>query len=91
MANRIAFSQGTDFDQTYRMQRADEVGVGAGQGPTRPGRRGQNLYWQGFLMGVTERVETEARLREAEARYRAMVERIPRSRTRITSARTASR
>jgi PAS domain S-box-containing protein len=35
------------------------------------------LYWQGFLVGVTERVETEERLREAEARFRAMVERIP--------------
>ncbi len=38
---------------------------------------GQILYWQGFLIGVTERVETEERLREAEARFRAMVERIP--------------
>jgi PAS domain S-box-containing protein len=38
---------------------------------------GEILYWQGFLVGVTERVETEERLREAEARFRAMVERIP--------------
>lgn len=78
IANRIAFSQGTDFDQTYRMEKADG-GWAWVRDKVRPVRDddGRIVYWQGFLVGVTERVETEERLREAEARYRAMVERIP--------------
>jgi PAS domain S-box-containing protein len=78
LANRIAFSRGTDFDQTYRMRTADDSWAWV-RDKVRPVRdeEGQILYWQGFLVGVTERVETEERLREAEARFRAMVERIP--------------
>jgi PAS domain S-box-containing protein len=78
VANRIAFSQGTDFDQTYRMEKSDGAWAWV-RDKVRPVRdeEGRILYWQGFLVGVTERVETEERLLEAEARYRAMVERIP--------------
>jgi PAS domain S-box-containing protein len=77
-ANRISFSRGTDFDQTYRMRMADDTWAWV-RDKVRPVRDedGQILYWQGFLVGVTDRVETEERLREAEARFRAMVERIP--------------
>ena len=75
VANRTAFSRGTAFDQTYRMRTADGTWAWV-RDEVRPilGDAGI-LYWQGFLVGVTERVETEARLREAEARFRAMVER----------------
>ncbi len=78
VANRTAFARGTPFDQTYRMRTADGTWAWV-RDEVRPilGDAGQILYWQGFLVGVTERVETEARLREAEARFRAMVERIP--------------
>ena len=78
VANRTAFSRGTPFDQTYRMRTADGTWAWV-RDEVRPilGDAGQILYWQGFLVGVTERVETEERLREAEARFRAMVERIP--------------
>ncbi len=78
VANRTAFSRGTAFDQTYRMRTADGTWAWV-RDEVRPilGDAGQILYWQGFLVGVTERVETEERLREAEARFRAMVERIP--------------
>lgn len=77
-ANGIAFSRGIDFDQTYRMRTAED-GWAWVRDKARPVRSEDDriLYWQGFLVGVTERVETEERLREAEARYRAMVERIP--------------
>ena len=40
-------------------------------------RTGEILYWQGFMVDVSEQVEAEGRLRQAEARYRAMVELIP--------------
>lgn len=77
-ANRLAFSSGTGFDHTYRLQTADGTWAWV-RDKVRPVRdeEGTILYWQGFLVGVTERVETEERLREAEARFRAMVERIP--------------
>jgi PAS domain S-box-containing protein len=78
LANRTAFARGTDFDQTYRMRKADRTWAWV-RDRVRPVRdeAGTILYWQGFLIEVTERVETEGRLREAEARFRAMVERIP--------------
>ena len=34
-------------------------------------------YWQGFMVDVSVQMEAEGRLRQAEARYRAMVELIP--------------
>ena len=78
LANQTSFARGTNFEQTYRMRTADD-GWAWVQDKVRPVRdqSGEILYWQGFLVGVTERVETEERLREAEARFRAMVERIP--------------
>src|SRR5919106_1092792 len=78
LANRTAFSRGTEFDQTYRMRKADG-GWAWVRDKVRPVRDDDDriLYWQGFLVGVTERVETEERLREAESRFRTMVERIP--------------
>jgi PAS domain S-box-containing protein len=39
--------------------------------------RGQPLYWQGVRFDVTARKEAEEHLREAERRYRTLVEQIP--------------
>ncbi len=77
-ANATAFSVGTEFDQVYRMRKADGAWAWV-RDMARPvhGDDGGILYWQGFLVGMTERMETEDRLLQAEARYRAMVERIP--------------
>jgi PAS domain S-box-containing protein len=38
---------------------------------------GRPLYWQGVMMDVTERKHAEEQLRQAEERYRALIEHIP--------------
>jgi diguanylate cyclase (GGDEF)-like protein/PAS domain S-box-containing protein len=38
---------------------------------------GEPLYWQGIIFDVSEQKEAEQQLREAEERYRALVENIP--------------
>ena len=38
---------------------------------------GEPLFWQGFMVDITERKEAERKLREAETRYRTLVERMP--------------
>jgi PAS domain S-box-containing protein len=39
--------------------------------------QGQPLYWQGVIMDVTERKRAEEQLRQAEERFRTLVEHIP--------------
>lgn len=41
------------------------------------GHDGTPLFWQGVMMDVTERKESEQRLLEAEAKYRTLVEQLP--------------
>jgi PAS domain S-box-containing protein len=41
------------------------------------GRDGQPLAWQGVVMDITAQKDAEAQLREAEERYRAIVEHVP--------------
>jgi PAS domain S-box-containing protein len=38
---------------------------------------GRPILWQGVMLDITRRMEAEERLREAERRYRALVEHIP--------------
>jgi PAS domain S-box-containing protein len=77
-ANGHAFAAGADFDQVYRMRTVDGRWLWV-RDKARPvhDEDGQILYWQGFLVDVSEQMEAEERLRHAEARYRAMVELIP--------------
>ena len=77
-ANRLAFATRVDFDQVYRMRTADGRWVWV-RDNARPvyDEDGRIGYWQGFMVDVSEQMEAEGRLRQAEARYRAMVELIP--------------
>ncbi len=77
-ANGHAFAAGAEFDQVYRMRTADGRWLWV-RDKARPvhDEDEQILYWQGFLVDVSEQMEVEGRLRHAEARYRAMVELIP--------------
>jgi PAS domain S-box-containing protein len=77
-ANAFAFAAGEEFDQVYRMRTVDGRWLWV-RDKARPVRddEEQILYWQGFLVDVSEQVEAEERLRQAEARSRAMVELIP--------------
>ena len=38
---------------------------------------GRRLFWQGVLFDITERMEAEEQFRQAEAKYRQLVEQIP--------------
>ncbi|HTG48235.1 MAG TPA: PAS domain-containing protein [Actinomycetota bacterium] len=69
---------GVTFDQEYRMRHADEhwVWVHDTSMPV-AGDDGEVSHFQGFMIDVTGRKEAEERLREAERRYRSMVEAIP--------------
>ncbi|MGZ5300240.1 MAG: PAS domain-containing protein [Actinomycetota bacterium] len=69
---------GEPFSCEYRLVRPDGVTVWLQDDAVllRDGR-GEPLYWQGVRFDVTARKEAEEHLREAERRYRTLVEQIP--------------
>jgi PAS domain S-box-containing protein len=69
---------GVAFDEEYRMQHADGHWVWVHDTSTPvPGPDGSLTHFQGFMIDVTRRKEAERLLRDAERRYRSMVEAIP--------------
>jgi PAS domain S-box-containing protein len=69
---------GEPFMEEYRLVRADgsvawvhEHTILVG------GEDGRPRWWQGVIMDVTDRKEAEQELREAEAKYRTLLEQIP--------------
>ncbi len=66
------------FDEEYRMTAADgrEVWVHDTSTPIHDDE-GRLLYWQGFAVDITARKCAEGQLRQAEERFRALVEHIP--------------
>ncbi len=66
------------FDQEYRMRHADGRWVWVHDTSTAVCRNDGTLaYFQGFMIDVTERRETQERLRLAEERFRSIVEHTP--------------
>ncbi|MEW6058578.1 MAG: PAS domain-containing protein [Actinomycetota bacterium] len=66
------------FDSEYRMTRPDGaiIWVRDRSRPLRD-RNGQVVFWQGVVHDITASKKAEAALREAEARYRTLVEQLP--------------
>jgi PAS domain S-box-containing protein len=68
---------GEPFDVEYRLVRKDGTAVWVHDTATVVHRGDDASIWQGVIQDVTDRKETEARLREAEERYRSLVEQLP--------------
>jgi len=68
----------TPFAEEYRIRRPDGswVWLRDEATPIATGDRGEPLY-QGVMFDITERKEAEERLRQAEERYRVLVEQLP--------------
>ncbi|HEX9299010.1 MAG TPA: PAS domain-containing protein, partial [Actinomycetota bacterium] len=77
-AASTAGRQGLAFDEEYRMHHVDGhwIWVHDTSSPV-PNEDGSVSHFQGFMIDVTARKEAERLLREAEHRYRSMVEAIP--------------
>jgi PAS domain S-box-containing protein len=75
---KVAFSQGSPYDQEFRHVRPDgtEVWVHDHAVLIRDAD-GNRLHWRGVLIDITDRVQAERELATSEARYRALVEGIP--------------
>jgi PAS domain S-box-containing protein len=71
-------AEGGTYRQDYRMIAADGRTVWFhDESVLIHDDRGDPLMWQGVMVDVTEQKETEERLRQAEERYRVLVEHIP--------------
>jgi PAS domain S-box-containing protein len=69
---------GEPFDAEYRQRRKDGTFAWVhDQAVLIRDEDGRPQYWQGIRFDVTSRREAEGQLRDAEARYRALVEHIP--------------
>jgi PAS domain S-box-containing protein len=77
-AGDLSVSNLDEVTQEYRMRHADGSWVWV-QDTSKPvyGDDGKVLFFQGFLMDVTTRHDAEERLREAERRFRILVEQMP--------------
>jgi PAS domain S-box-containing protein len=73
-----AVAEGDPYRQDYRMIAADGRTVWFhDESVLIHDDLGDPLMWQGVMVDVTEQKETEERLRQAEERYRVLVEHIP--------------
>jgi PAS domain S-box-containing protein len=71
-------AQGTPLDLDYRMRHADGRWVWVHEEAVLiRDEEGAPAYWQGFMFDVTERKRAEEQLREAEERFRTIVEQSP--------------
>jgi diguanylate cyclase (GGDEF)-like protein/PAS domain S-box-containing protein len=75
---RFEAGEGEPFSEEYRLLARDGSVVWVREEAVLlRDDRGDPLYWQGIIFDVSEQKEAEQQLREAEKRYRALVENIP--------------
>ena len=76
--DRRTEATGEDFRAQYRVLRKDGGTVWVGdEAVLVRGDDGAPLYWQGVMFDLTDTKAAEARLRDAEERYRGIVEHVP--------------
>jgi PAS domain S-box-containing protein len=76
VASRTSLSK-EPYAVDYRFLRKDGVYVWVHDEATFERGRGQAAFWQGFMIDITERKEAEQQLREAEEKFRTIVEQNP--------------
>jgi diguanylate cyclase (GGDEF)-like protein/PAS domain S-box-containing protein len=75
---RFEAGDGEPFSEEYRLLARDESVVWVREEAVLlRAEIGEPLYWQGVIFDISEQKEAEQQLREAEKRYRALVENIP--------------
>jgi PAS domain S-box-containing protein len=76
--NTRTIATGEPYRVEYRMIRPDGSVVWVrDEASLVRGEDGEPIYWQGFMLDITQRKVAEARVQEAEARYRTLVEQLP--------------
>jgi diguanylate cyclase (GGDEF)-like protein/PAS domain S-box-containing protein len=75
---RFEAGDGEPFSEEYRLLAKDGSVVWVREEAVLlKAERGEPLFWQGVIFDISEQKEAEQQLREAEKRYRALVENIP--------------
>ena len=76
--NARANRSGEPYVAEYRFRRPDDTYIWLHDEAVRVfGEDGEPLFWQGVLFDITERTRAEEQLREAEERFRTIVEQSP--------------
>jgi diguanylate cyclase (GGDEF)-like protein/PAS domain S-box-containing protein len=75
---RFEAGDGEPFSEEYRLLARDGSVVWVREDAVLlKAERGEPLFWQGVIFDISKQKEAEQQLREAEKRYRALVENIP--------------
>jgi diguanylate cyclase (GGDEF)-like protein/PAS domain S-box-containing protein len=75
---RFEAGDGEPFSEEYRLLARDGSVVWVREEAVLlKAEMGEPLYWQGVIFDISEQKEAEQQLREAEKRYRALVENVP--------------